>query len=342
MASVLEVGAKLSSRPHLQWVSISKQGTLGHSGPLLPRVGVSGELVARAVGSADVTRWLNALLERVLEKPPQNGLTSHGLKSTALSWMAKSGYSESTRLILGHHSMKGRRTLETYSRGIMAPYHIQSGSFLPDRTRSGYVCQSSAGLGTEPTGDPYVLPGDEACAAGSPQPEADIDLVCEHLGKTVRDEHKITSTDDAAAAPCESEGGKARLFADVRSSQRAVVENKEQSVEYHTCQSDSSTSSSSSSSGSESDGALEGEAPATGALKPVEEWRPGCDVYQNPKTKTLHLRAIGSTSNNFRVGDHLERIRKDLPDESFTLVSGNASNVSRPVPFVMQARQLRF
>ena len=244
----------------------------GHSGPLLPRVGVSGELVARAVGSAGVTRWLNALLERVLEKHPQNGLTSHGLKSTALSWMAKSGYSESTRLILGHHSMKGRRTLETYSRGIMAPYHIQFGSFLPDRTRSGYVCQSSAGLGTEPTGDPYVLPGDEACAAGSPQPEADIELVCEHLGKTVRDEHKITSTDDAAAAPCESEGGKARLFADVRSSQRAVVENKEQSVEYHTCQSDSSTSSSSSSSGSESDGALEGEAPATGALKPVEEW----------------------------------------------------------------------
>ena len=128
----------------------------GHSGPLLPRVGVSGELVARAVGTADVTRWLNALLERVLEKHPQNGLTSHGLKSTALSWMAKSGYSESTRLILGHHNMKGRRTLETYSRGIMAPYHIQSGSFLPDRTRSGYVCQSSAGLGTEPTGGPYM------------------------------------------------------------------------------------------------------------------------------------------------------------------------------------------
>ena len=35
MASVLEVGAKLSSRPHLQWVSILKQGTLGHSYPEL-------------------------------------------------------------------------------------------------------------------------------------------------------------------------------------------------------------------------------------------------------------------------------------------------------------------
>ena len=77
-------------------------------------------------------------------------LTAHGLKSTTLAMMARLGLSPTTRLILGHHSMKGLSSLEVYSRdaqplreyeGMMEA--IRGGTYVPDATRSGLMVASS-------------------------------------------------------------------------------------------------------------------------------------------------------------------------------------------------------
>ncbi len=76
------------------------------------------------------------------------GLTGHGLKATTLSMLSKFGASEEVRLVLGHHSLRKKSTLESYSRGIQAAplrvlesmfLAIKKGQFHPDMTRSGMV-----------------------------------------------------------------------------------------------------------------------------------------------------------------------------------------------------------
>ena len=120
--------------------------TPGIKGPLLPTVGPGGEWLSRAVTSDETTDWLNMLISRLLGEQCREGLTSHGLKATCLSWMAKSGYDDTTRLILGHHSLSGKRSLEAYSLDMQsAPLRqldsciksVREGHFLPDMTRSG-------------------------------------------------------------------------------------------------------------------------------------------------------------------------------------------------------------
>ena len=115
-------------------------------GPLLPAVDESGRWTDRPTSANEVSRWLVGLIEVATGKPVSRGLTSHGMKATTLSWMAKAGVSETTRLILGHHSLKKLGTLETYSRDMQSgPLRefaivlksIRDGTYLPDATRSG-------------------------------------------------------------------------------------------------------------------------------------------------------------------------------------------------------------
>ena len=75
-------------------------------------------------------------------------VATRSLKATALSWAAKRGLPETTRLLLGHHSPHELGSMITYSRDSMAAPlralqelvdEIHSGVFLPDSTRSGYL-----------------------------------------------------------------------------------------------------------------------------------------------------------------------------------------------------------
>ena len=78
-------------------------------------------------------------------------VSSHSLKATVLSWMAKAGSDPHHRTILGHHSSQ-RGSLEVYSRDMLsAPLRtledvlrqIRIGALHPDLTRSGHVQEPS-------------------------------------------------------------------------------------------------------------------------------------------------------------------------------------------------------
>ena len=78
-----------------------------YQGPILPAPLKNGKWGARSVTSKEASKWLNAILAK-LDGPVEN-VSSHSLKCTTLSWLAKAGANENHRLVLGHHS-SGRLT----------------------------------------------------------------------------------------------------------------------------------------------------------------------------------------------------------------------------------------
>ena len=77
-----------------------------------------------------------------------DSLRSHSLKHTCLSFAAKRGFDPHVRKLLGYHLDHHEVTLATYSRDLLAEplrqlkfllTEIQSGQFIPDATRSGYL-----------------------------------------------------------------------------------------------------------------------------------------------------------------------------------------------------------
>ena len=141
-------------------------------GPLLPRLASDYSWSGDAIDAAETTAWLNGIL-RTLDPAAAEGLTSHGLKATTLSWLWKANCSERTCLILGHHALSGgRKTSASYGRDIQAgPLRdldrciqaIKAGTFLPDMTRSGMVRE-------QPEGSPAAVPSALSVAL-SPPPE---------------------------------------------------------------------------------------------------------------------------------------------------------------------------
>ena len=117
--------------------------------------GVSGDSTwsADKISSAEVSRWLNSLLEMALGRKPEPGLTSHGLKATVLSWCMKSGVQDDVLKVLGHHSRPDKKTSECYGRDAMAaPLRVLTGvvravaqgKFYPDSSRSGQHAPAEA------------------------------------------------------------------------------------------------------------------------------------------------------------------------------------------------------
>jgi hypothetical protein len=118
-------------------------------GAILPAPDVSGKWTHRSVTSVEAPRWLLELL-----KPFTSDLedvSSHSLKATTLSWLAKAGCDPHHRTVLGHHS-SGKGSLEVYSRDMLsAPLRtleealrqIRIGALCPDLTRSGHIKEPS-------------------------------------------------------------------------------------------------------------------------------------------------------------------------------------------------------
>ena len=119
--------------------------------PMFPAPRVTGEWTSRPITPTEVKKWLHLILGEMPSFDSKN-LTAYGLKSTTLAMMARFGLSPTTRLILGHHSMKGLSSLETYSRDAKAAplreYEgmmeaVRGGTYVPDATRSGLMVSSS-------------------------------------------------------------------------------------------------------------------------------------------------------------------------------------------------------
>ena len=169
--------------------------------PLLPAPDISGGWSARPVTSNEVKKWLCTMVKQMPGFDP-TGLTGHGLKATTLSMLSKFGASEEVRLILGHHSLRKKSTLESYSRDIQAAplrvlenmfLAIKRGQFHPDMTRSGMMgeqllqqsCNSFSGFGQ--MGSDVHIVGEEPMIRLQPGPYQHASEV-ECAGSIVGDE----------------------------------------------------------------------------------------------------------------------------------------------------------
>ena len=103
----------------------------------------------RALDSQEAGRWLRALLGVDESNSDGRKVSSHSLKSTMLSFLAKRGVDMADRLLLGYHTSPFTMGL-TYSRdGMARPLQIlgnmldeiRKGIYFPDSTRSGRLVQ---------------------------------------------------------------------------------------------------------------------------------------------------------------------------------------------------------
>ena len=120
------------------------------NGPLLkaPAGGI-GNFMARGLKSSEVSALLRHFVGAADPMPGQAApsVSSHSLKSTALSWCARYGLSPSTRSLLGRHVSSLHETFAIYSRDLAcAPVaelqgvidDIHAGKFSPDCQRSEF------------------------------------------------------------------------------------------------------------------------------------------------------------------------------------------------------------
>ena len=269
--------------------------------------------------------WISALLKSG-DLSMGSGLTGHSCKHTGLSWAGN---------ILGHHSLKDRRSVVTYSRDIQAgPLRelsqmycdIRTGRYLPDMTRSGLypkdVVPPDQGGHLEAGG---ALAGEEllwyrpagsparssASAPDSSEPLQSFELVNE---SRLQPSH-AGGDEDADCAPFPGSEG-----ADSGDGDAGEASG------------DSSSSDSSSDSGS-SDSELDEALTAFPADPPVgQRFHDRCPVYQQKSTKTLHLKPAGSSEERFICGreittNHISRSRRQYRQP--TGAASNAGGANR-------------
>lgn len=95
----------------------------------------------------------SAFMREILgvQKAGERRISSHSLKSTAISWCSKFGLNEDAKALLARHASSIRNPQALYSRDLLSPVlrsfdqvlgAIRAGAFMPDRTRSGMVVLS--------------------------------------------------------------------------------------------------------------------------------------------------------------------------------------------------------
>ena len=282
--------------------------------PLLQSPMVNGAWSGRRIPTGRFMTWISALLKSG-DLSMGSGLTGHSCKHTGLSWAGKADFSKDLCSILGHHSLKDRHSVVTYSRDIQAgPLRelcqmycdIRTGRYLPDMTRSGLypkdVVPPDQGGHLEAGG---ALAGEEllwyrpagsparssASAPDSSEPLQSFELVNE---SRLQPSH-AGGDEDADCAPFPGSEG-----ADSGDGDAGEASG------------DSSSSDSSSDSGS-SDSELDEALTAFPADPPVgQRFHDRCPVYQQKSTKTFHLRPAGSSEERFICGREITTNHKPL------------------------------
>jgi hypothetical protein len=132
------------------WIQLREDAGLKFGEGCIPMQSVtaSGTFSGFPLEPGDASKWLRELLIRAGFTTSQvRGVSSHSLKSTALSWAAKYGMPRELRQVLGYHVVSGSAASLHYSRDEQAyPLRrlqevydeIGTGEFNPDATRSGY------------------------------------------------------------------------------------------------------------------------------------------------------------------------------------------------------------
>ena len=83
-----------------------------------------------------------------IEKTGDRRVSTHSMKSTAISWTSKFGLGHEARALLARHASSVSNPTAMYSRDLLSPVlrsfisvieRIHDGQFAPDRTRSGMI-----------------------------------------------------------------------------------------------------------------------------------------------------------------------------------------------------------
>ena len=142
--------------------------------PLMPAPDDQHRPTVRPLGSDEAGRWLRYLLQPSGAEAAMGRISSHSMKATCLSYLAKRGINLQDRRILGHH-VSGEKVPLGYSRDAASRplrvlekvlREIKSGIFNPDSSRSGRIKKrkledpgsgevvvASAYTGSKPTDD---------------------------------------------------------------------------------------------------------------------------------------------------------------------------------------------
>ena len=139
----------------------------------------ANKFTATPMSSTEATLWLREVLEEVgFPREVTETVSSHSLKSTLLSWSAKSGkFTDPQRRQMGHHLDPQDRSMLVYSRDTYAPIavatrlmldDIVAGKFDPDLPRIDRIAQAVEVLGDEASPDSSSSSDDDDLEANSP------------------------------------------------------------------------------------------------------------------------------------------------------------------------------
>ncbi|CAE7226763.1 unnamed protein product [Symbiodinium sp. CCMP2592] len=264
--------------------------------PLLQSPMLNGSWSGRRIPTGRFVTWISSILKSGDESMGFD-FKGHSCKHTALSWASKTDMSKDSCTILGHHSLKDRRSVVTYSRDIQAgPLRelcqmycdIRCGRYLPDMTRSGLYAKgpASADSAEELPGDsvfeteaernwyrPAVSPGSACDSEALPCANA-------FASEPGLSDQRDASDDDTPFSRA--------VDSLIHSAERAAWEDPDAAFEDDRSQGeepDSSSSESSSDSGS-SDSEIDEVLTASQADPPVgQRYHDRCPVYQQKNTR---------------------------------------------------------
>jgi hypothetical protein len=166
--------------------------------PLMPVIDHAGKFGHTPISPSLASQWLRDLL--ILgghSRESVVGISSHSLKSTCLSWVAKAGVCREHRQVLGYHMVQGSQSALHYSRDEQAEplrqlahviHNIRIGNFDPDSSRSGYWKQQQAL-------ESFVQPRPKVKAADSAKPPNTV----------LPTEHGLESEDSSSSEATRSE-----------------------------------------------------------------------------------------------------------------------------------------
>jgi hypothetical protein len=142
-------------------------GVLSEGTPLMPRPLAGGAWGSQPLSAHFASVWLRRLLAKgAAPDESLDKVSTHSMKATLLSWLAKAGVDVHTRRLLGYHTTSQDEVVLLYSRdGMAAPLRelgsllegVSSGRMHPDEPRSrfwGARQGPPAAEEGEPTPDP--------------------------------------------------------------------------------------------------------------------------------------------------------------------------------------------
>jgi hypothetical protein len=261
---------------------------------------LDGSLSTRPLRHDRFVEWASRILTRC-GCEDSSTITGHSAKSTLLSWMSKFGGSYDERTLLGHHALPGRQSLATYSRDLQAsPLRsletmldaVRSLRFNPDNTRSGMIELRDPEADDEPASA-------VAFSVARSNPSEVMSAGTEVNWYRAVDELEVEEQADEANAQ-------------EHPPTSPVPSNPEDYDGAEQNDSSGSGSGSSSSDDSSSESLDERLQFCSSTYPRTSVESEGCTVFQHPKTKTMHLYPIGSTSDKFVCGRAMTSAHKSM------------------------------